>query len=327
MRIGFLFSSKGGSPMLVGLQRGMKALGHQILDYKPHASYDLLLVFNQVAHTIDYEYPEFSETGPVALIDCAEYGYFKRLPEFAREFRHSFTLDAVTHDTKNTQQQLRLKQFLDGKSYPYLLREFHKAVDYPQGFHPIDYPLYMHSECAIKPNREEYLARSKDLFVSWGASHPWRVPLTHALRTCPLNSTVLLLEENGTPRMPQRDYFERQREAKVGVSYDGYGSSSFRLTEVLVRSTLLMGPLWIKRHAPLIDGVHCVEYTVSNMGQEFTGSDICEKLQEIIANPERGYEIYERGYRHCYDHYTETATAQYVLDTVAKHDWQTPTNV
>lgn len=313
--------------MIVGLQRGIKALGHILCDYKPGHVYDLVLIFNQVSHTQQYEYAPFPETGQFALIDCAEYGYFKRLPQHANDFWHSFTVDAMTHDTKNTAEQLKLRTFLNGRSYPYFLREFHKAIDYPAGFYPIDYPLYMYSECPIKPNREEYLSRKNDLFVSWGASHPWRVPLTHLLRTCPVRSTVLLLEENGTPRMPQRDYFERQREAKVGVSYDGYGSSSFRLTEVLVRSTLLVGPLWIRRHAPLIDGVHCVEYAVSNMGEEFTGSNICEKLQEIIADPERGYEIYERGYHHCYENYTETATAQYVLDVVAKHDWQTATIV
>lgn len=313
--------------MIVGLQRGVKALGHTIHDYKYGVGYDLVLIFVQVSHTQNYHYDQFLETGQFALIDCAEYGYFKRLPQYAEAFKHSFTMDAMTHDTKNTQEQLKLRTFLNGRSYPYFLREFHKSITYPAGFYPIDYPLYMYSECPTPPNREEYLKRSKDLFVSWGASHPWRVPLTHLLRMCPVNSTVLLLEENGTPRMPQRDYFERQREAKVGVSYDGYGSSSFRLTEVLVRSTLLMGPLWIRRHAPLIDGVHCVEYGVSNMGEEFTGSNICEKLQEIVADPERGYEIYERGYHHCYEHYTEKATAQYVLDVVAKHDWQTATIV
>lgn len=311
--------------MLVGLQRGMQALGHTIHDYKPGVNYDLVLIFNQCAHTTDYTYPPFPEDAKIALIDCAEYGYFKRLPHYATDFRHSFTVDAITHDTKNSAEQLRLRTFLNCRSFPYFLREFHKAIEYPAGFYPIDYPLYMYSECPIRPNREEYLARSKDLFVSWGASHPWRIPLTHLLRTCPVKSTVLLLEENGTPRMPQRDYFERQRESKVGVSYDGYGSSSFRLTEVLVRSTLLCGPLWIKRHAPLIDGVHCVEYAVNNQGEEYTGSNICEKLKWIIDNPEQGYEIYERGYYHCYDHYTEKATAQYVLDTVEKHDWQTHT--
>ncbi len=233
----------------------------------------------------------------------------------------------MTHDTKNTQQQMRLRNYLNGKSFPYFLREFSKYVQYPQGFYPIDYPLYMYSECDIKPNREEYLQRAKDLFVSWGASHPWRVPLTHQLRTCPVKGDVLLLEENGTPRMPQRDYFERTREAKVGVSYDGYGSSSFRLTEVLVRSLLLAAPLHIIRHAPLVNGVHFMEYSVASRGEEFQGSNICETLMEALANPERSYEMYERGYYHCYDNYTETATAQYVLDVVAKHDWQTTTIV
>lgn len=323
MRIAFLYS--GGSPMIVGLQRGVKLLGHTIHDYKYGVSYDLVLIFVQVSHTQDYTYPEFPTEGKFAMIDCAEYGYFRRLPEHAHNYRHSFTVDAITHDTKNTQQQLRLRTFLNMRSYPYFLREFHKSITYPKGFYPIDYPLYMYSECPALPNRDEYLTRQKDLFVSWGASHPWRVPMTHLLRTCPVQSTVLLLEENGTPRMPQRDYFERQREARVGISYDGYGSSSFRLTEVLVRSTLLMGPLWIHRHAPLVNGVHCLEYSVQNDGEQFLGSNICDVLKRAIDDPEGSYNIYECGYHHCYEHYTEKATAQYVLDTVEKHDWQTHT--
>jgi hypothetical protein len=220
-----------------------------------------------------------------------------------------------------------LQSFLEGKSFPYFLREFSKYVIYPIGYHPIDYPLYHYSECPVLPNREEYLSRQLDLFCSWGASHPWRLNLTGAMRSCPIKSEILVLEENGTPRMPQKEYFERTRAARTSVSFDGYGSSSFRLTEVLVRCLLLVGPLAIVRHAPLVNGVHCVEYSIETDGETFLNTDICTRLRAALDDPEGSYRMHEAGYHHCMAHYTERATAQYVLDTIEKHDWSTPTNL
>lgn len=313
--------------MVIGLERGLEQLGHEVVDYRKDHSVDLCLICNQCAHTPDYSYPEFPEKGKFAFVDCGEYGYFKRLPSVVKDYAHAFTSGSMQHDTKNAVEQTRLKEFLTGKSYPYFLREFSKHVTYPENFHPIDYPLYHHSVCPILPNREEYLARSKNLFCSWGASHPWRLDITKALRTCATNSDILVLEENGTPRMPQMEYFARTQAARTSVSFDGYGSSSFRLTEVLVRCLLLIGPLSIVRHAPLVDGTHCIEYGVEHDNEQFLYTNICDKLHEALADPERSYRIYEAGYHHCSTHYTEKATAQYVLDTVERHDWSKVTQI
>lgn len=327
MRIGFLTSNQGGSPLVVGLERGLQQLGHEVVNYRKDHSVELVLLFNQCSHTTEYSYPDFPENVKFAFVDCAEYGYFKRLPETIGQYAHAFTAGSMAHDTKNHVEQTRLKDFLTGKSYPYFLREFSKYVAYPGNYHPIDYPLYHYSECPILPNREEYLSRKLDLFCSWGASHPWRMNLTGAMRSCSMNSEILVLEENGTPRMPQAQYFERTRAAKMSVSFDGYGSSSFRLTEVLVRCLLLVGPLSIVRYAPLVDGVHCVEYHIENEGEQFLYTDICNKLHDALSDPERSYTIHEAGYRHCMEYYTEKATAQYVLDTIDRHDWRNPTNI
>lgn len=325
MRIAFLLSTKGGSPLVVGLENGLRQLGHDVVSYQHGQSYDLVLIFNQCAHVTTYSYPEFPENSRIAFVDCAEYGYFKRLPSVINQYAHAFSEGSMTHDTKNHAEQTRLRDFLKGKSYPYFLREFSKYVDYPSNFHPIDYPLYHYSVCPILPNREEYLARELDLFMSWGASHPWRLNLTGALRACQCNSEIFVLEENGTPRMPQQRYFNRTRAAKTSVSFDGYGSSSFRLTEVLVRCLLLQGPLSIVTNAPLVDGVHCIEYSVENDQEQFLGTNICDKLKEALSDPERSYRIHESGYQHCTEHYTEKATAQYVLNTIEKHDWTVTT--
>lgn len=325
MKIGFFFSDHGGSPLVIGLQRGLQQLGHTVDNYKAGQSYDLTLVFNQVSHVTNYSYPGFPDSGPIAFVDAAEFGYFKRLPSVIGDYYNTFASGSMAHDTKNHEQQARLHQFLEGKSFPYFLREFSKYINYPGSYHPIDYPLYLHSECNISPNREEYLARPLDLFVSWGASHPWRLHLTEALRGCHTKCEILVLEENGTPRMPQMEFFKRTRSAKTSVSFDGYGSSSFRLTEVLCRCLLLQGPMSIKRHADLVDGVHCVEYQIESNGEHFISTNICKKLRDSLEDPERSYRIYEAGYHHCWGHYTERATAEYLLRTVDWHDWSKPT--
>lgn len=326
MRIGFFLSDRGGSPLQVGLERGLQQLGHHVENFNRHAGYDLVLVFNQTAHTTDYRYPEFPKSHvPIAFIDTAEYGYFKRLPGVIGNYATAFHEGSLSHDTKNRQQQERLRGFLEGRSFPYFLREFSKYVEFPARYHPIDYPLYHFSACPHPPDREEYLRRDLDLFVSWGASHPWRLNITQALRGCHTRCEIFILGENGTPRMPQGDYFSRTRAAKCSVSFDGYGSGSFRVTEVLVRCLLLVAPLSIRTRAPLINGIHCVEYEVNTSGEDFISTDICNKLRESLADPERSFQIYEAGFHHCYARYTERATADYVLQTVAAHDWKKET--
>lgn len=328
MRIAFFLSTLGGSPLQVGLERGMAQLGHHVEDYHHGRSYDLILIFNQTAHNTNYAYPDFPTGYPrIAFVDSAEYGYFRRLPGVVNSYWNAFAEGSLAHDTKNRHEQTRLHQFLEGRSFPYFLREFSKHISFPASYHPIDYPLYHHSVCPHPPNREEYLARPLDLFISWGASHPWRWDITKALRGCHTKCEILVLEENGTPRMPQQEFFRRTRSAKCSVSFDGYGSGSFRMMEVLVRCLLLQGPMSIHTRMPLVNGVTCAEYSVENDGEKFVSTDVCAKLRQCLEDPERSYRIYEAGYHWAMSHYTEKATAEYLLATVEKHDWSTPTTL
>src|SRR2546428_305584 len=76
-----------------------------------------------------------------------------------------------------------LRGFLEGGSFPYFLREFSKHVEFPERYHPIDYPLYHLSHCPSAPDREQYLMnRHLDLYLAWGASHPWRNHISEHLR-------------------------------------------------------------------------------------------------------------------------------------------------
>lgn len=328
MKIALFLSNFGGSPLVVGLQHGLAQLGHAVEQYRHGHGYDLVLIVNQTAHVTNYVYPTFPPPGlPIAFIDCAEYGSSKRYPDVAHNYANAFSPGSMAHDTKNAHEQTRLRQFLEGRSFPYFIREFSKYVTFPASYWPVDYALYALSEEPRPPNREEYLARQQDLFVSWGASHPWRLPITEALRDCGVKGEIHVLEQNGAVRLPQSVYFPKTRAAKASVSFAGYGESSFRLTEVLVRCLLLMGPLTIHMRAPLIDGVHCVEYQIEANRDEFISTNICEKLKAALADPEGSYEIHRRGYEHCMATLTERETARYVINTIAAHDWSKSTQL
>jgi hypothetical protein len=328
VKVAFLLSTLGGSPLQGGLERGLRSLGHSVEYFRDGMAknFDVLVVFNQTAHTTSYAYPVFPTYDvPVAFVDSAEYGYFSRLPGIAHRYATAFAPGSMEHDTKSLHEQQRLRAFLTGRSFPYLLREHSKYVDYPAAYHPIDYPLYHESACAERPDRCAYFRRSNDFFLAWGASHPWRLAITTALRQSSPGSEIRVIGEDGWPRMDQPTYFRKMRESRASASFDGYGSSSFRMTEVLVRCLLLQGPLAIRMRKPLVDGETCIAFRLTTQGEECLGTDVGMRLREAMADPGWSYRIHEAGYDHCMTHYTEAATAQYLVDTINAHDWSKPT--
>lgn len=330
MHIGFHLA--GGSPLIVGLMRGLVKLGHYWEDYAPGHKYDYVFFFNQCSHDVNYEYKYLNtfDDQKIVFIDTAEFGWDKRFPGNDVKYYNTFASGSMVHDTKNHYQQKLLFNFLNGRSFPYLLREFYKKFPYPNMYHPIDYPLYFYSECHKTPEIEQYCSRDLDLFVSWGLSHPFRNNLTKILRNCHTKCEISVIEEvtekGITPRMHQDKYFARTRAAKMSVSYDGYGSSSFREMEILCRTMLLKGEVFIKQRNPLVDGVNFVEYKVQiTPDNQFCSTDLAQKLRYYLDNPKEAFGIYQNGYNHVHQYYTEQATAQYVLDIAANHDWTVPT--
>lgn len=328
MKFAFFLSTYGGSPMQIGLERGLTQLGHQVTYFANGMakSFDVLVIFNQSAHTPSYAYPDFpAYDTPVVFVDNAEYGYFRRLPGIVGQYANAFAPGSMAHDTKSLHEQTRLQNYLNGKSFPYFLREFSIYLEFPENYHPIDYPLYHYSACGIRHTRDQFLARSLDLFVSWGASHPWRWHITDALRSVDCRSEIKVVGENGTPRMPQGEYFNKMLNARLGVSFDGYGSGSFRMTEVLVRGALLQGPLSIHTHAPLEDEETAIFFDMSTEGEHCQWTNVSERLMWAIDSPSEAFRIYQNGYDHCMANLTEKATAQYLVETIEAHDWGKPT--
>lgn len=324
MRFCFLMSQQGGSPLQVSLWRGLLGLGHQVSTFhngRPR-DFDVLVILNQSSHTQHYAYPDFPPyTTPVVFIDNAEYGYFTRLPHLFNKFSNTFTPAAMQHDTKNYHEQTRLKNYLQDKSFPYFLREMHTGRVYPSSYYSIDYPLTSTSVCYTPPNKDTYLKRRLDLYISWGASHPWRWHITRALRDVACRSYIKVIEEDGHPRLGHHEYLPGMESALASVSYDGYGSSSFRMTEVLVRCALLQGPIKHVMRYPLKDGVTCVGFDMNHSAGEFVSTNVGVKLKEILGSPEAAFEVYRSGYDHCMTYLTETRLASDFVDTIYMHDW------
>lgn len=339
MRFAFLLSNYGGSPLEGGLSRGLVSLGHEVVSFHTgkERNYDALVIFNQTAHSPGHVYPEFPTYEiPVAFVDSAEYGWMRRWPHTVTPYANAFTEGSMNHDGRNPPEQARLRDFLQGRSFPYFLREFSNYISYPENYHPIDYPLYHLSHCSDRPDRGDYLRRLIPFWVCWGASHPFRWVITRALRESGVTITthdgtfgveVLVIEENGQPRIDQSTYFNWMVRSRASVTYDGYGTGSFRLTEVLMRTCLLLGPLSTRAPFPLVDGQTCVAYDLEVKGEECLGTNIVEKLRWIVEHPEDSFRIYEAGYDHCLTKLTERATAQYFLDTLARHDWSKETSL
>jgi len=321
-------SQHGGSPLQASLWRGLHDLGHVVSVFhngRPR-DFDFLVILNQSAHTQHYAYPDFPPyKTPVVFIDTAEYGYFTRLPHTFGKYVNTFTPSAMGHDTKNHYEQTRLKNYLQGKAFPYFLREMHVDKKYPDTYYPIDYPITNTSWCHTRPDKDTYLNRPLDLYVSWGASHPWRWGITNELRSIACRSYIKVIEENGHPRLHHRDYFAGMEGAFASVSYDGYGSNSFRMTEALVRCALLQGPIKHVMRYPLKDGETCIGFDVVHSGDDFVATDVGAKLRGILASPETAFEVYRNGYEHCMTYLTETRAAADFVDTVYKHDWSKET--
>lgn len=143
MKIALLLASNGGTPLTIGLDRGLRQLGHEVVGYELGQGYDLILACNQAVHRTDYAYPEFppdSDRTPVAFVDGAEYGWTKRVHEPVDGYWNAFAHGSMAHDTKVPEQQERLRRFLEGRSFPYFLREMWSGWPYPDAYHPIDFP-------------------------------------------------------------------------------------------------------------------------------------------------------------------------------------------
>lgn len=329
MNIGFLSHPLGGSPLLLSLRRAFQGLGHNVVDFPRNRKVDLVLVFNFASHQ-EFEYEDFPVVEcPMAFIDSAEYGWWTHEKKYARWLYNAFAPAALMGGripgapevvlSSKGKQQFKLKKWLEGKSFPYFLREMYKDWNYPSCYHPIDYPLWVDSHCQKEPQLEEYLKRPLDFYVAWGNSHPYRAKLNELLAAQPRSQVY-----SAPPRIDQKFIFQQTEAAKSSISYHGYGHGSFRVMENSVRTLLFKCRTCIQEREPFVNGETCLEYDVWGSFEEM-GTDLGEKLDIVRKEPERAFGIYKAGREHCLKHLTEEATARYVLGEIEKHDFTQPT--
>jgi hypothetical protein len=308
----------------------------------PGEAYDFVLLFNISSHSARYDFSDVGELKgyKFCFIDSSEYGWWTHYSHYKELFGTSFTAGSMA--AKPFCQQV-LKQFLDGKSYPYIVREFYKGIDYPNSYHPIDYPLYgVNTPIPPMATFEEYCARPNDVYVGWGESHPSRKDLARVVSKLPLKVVV-----NSGNKLPQNEYFTNMLNARMTVAYDGYGSGSFREKEALARTMLFRNNMAIIQNAPLTSGQNFVEYQVQEKLVDwdkdskysapyknfrdkhpvFESTNLGSIMLEWIQDLEGMYRVYEGGYKHLMENFTEKAVAQYVLDILEGHDWDKPTPI
>lgn len=325
MRLGFKVANvdAGCGIMLGGITRGLTELGHQVVPWTLGVSCDHVLVFNVSSHINHYNWDDIEqlEGCKFAFIDTAEYGWWTHYDYHKDMYYSAFAPLAIK---AKPPVQLKLLEFLKGKSYPYFLREMYKGFDYPENYHPIDYPLYYHSRSDIQPTTfEEYKNRNWDVYIAWGHSHQTRVHITEMIKKLPFKIFAFC---DSNAKLNQFEYFKGLQNAKISVSYDGYGSGSFRETEVLSRCVLFRNVQCVRRPNPLTNGVNFVEYTVEEkLGDDkypiYVNTDVGELITQHLSNLENLYNIYREGYKHCTEWLSEKGMAQYILETTQKHDW------
>lgn len=324
MKIGY-FGEKfhGGGLIFGGLYRGFLELGIQLIPYQPGGHYDFTLLFHSAPHIPIMNFDGIENiTGKFAFVDCSEYGWWTHNDYWRDKCYSAFAPKSIEYKPK---EQQRILNFLRGKSYPFFIREYYKKVQYHQNYHPIDYPLYYASAPQKIPTTfEEYANRAYDLYIFWGHSHPSRTKITEELNKLPFKISAGC---DSDAKINQLQYFDNISNAKMSLTYDGYGSGGFRETEVLSRTLLLKNNNGANvQRDPLTNGVNFIEYQVKEDFDSagyptFNSTSIGDIISERLQNLEQSYEIYKNGYNHCMTYFTERATAQYILNTIKKHDW------
>lgn len=333
----------GAGVLFQSLARGFEQIGHPLVLFNPNQVYDYVIVFNNAAHRADYDFNGIDKiTQRVAFVDGSEYGWWTHHNYYRKLFSNSFAPGSMK---VKPFEQRKLQLFLKGKSFPFFLREFYKGNKYPKSYHPIDFPLItVGTNVPGMASFEDYVNRPYDVYIGWGESHPSRKCLAELVDKLPCKTLI-----NSGNKIERSLYFENIKNAKISISYDGYGSTTFREKEILCRTLLLRNKMAVHLSQPLTDGFNFVEFRVKerlinwqmsahtcnpeyaqdvmDKTIEYADSDIGDIIMSLLKDIDKMYEIYRQGYHHCTENYTEKATAQYVFDTIQDHDWKEPTPI
>lgn len=110
-------------------------------------------------------------------------------------------------------------------------------------------------------------------------------------------------------RLSPSEYRDRCARAWLIWAPEGYGWDCFRTYEAaLAGSVPLVSRQTIERHAPLIDGEHCIYYDVEP-GQ------LAQTVRRVLQNKEQLSRMAKAARQHVLQHHTPQALAQYVVNS------------
>lgn len=336
--IGCIIPQGYSNPLFYNLIWGLRSLGHRCEVYKVRTRYDFVFVCNvsspyhpeRDGKNWILKYPNLDVVqDKVVFVDPAEYGWWTHDPAYGIEYYNAFAPWSI-RSKGSAEGQIELLNFLRGKSFPYFIREKYKSIQYPDQYYPVDYPL---ANISKKPDKDEFMKRVYDLYLRWGGSHLFRPKIVEEI-----NSITGFKIDAVQAKINQFEYYTNTQNSRVSVVSDGYGSGSFRETEILANCVLFMREQCIDKHHPLTNGINFVEFKVNyemtkpdsifvHGYQIYKDCNIKELLLEYMSDWDRCYSIYEAGYNHCMKYYSQKEFANYVLEKIYNFDYLKSTPV
>jgi glycosyltransferase involved in cell wall biosynthesis len=156
----------------------------------------------------------------------------------------------------------------------------------------------------------EHLAEKKDIDVFFAGRLKSSSTLRErgAMELNRLSSEGLRVEIH-EDRLSPSEYRDRCARAWLIWAPEGYGWDCFRTYEAaLAGSVPLVSRQTIERHAPLIDGEHCIYYDVEP-GQ------LAQTVRRVLQNKEQLSRMAKAARRHALQHHTPQALAQHVVNS------------
>jgi hypothetical protein len=147
--------------------------------------------------------------------------------------------------------------------------------------------------------------KSYDIFFSGTTDHSTvRESGLRLLRKLKDEGYVVYLPEGGLPR---QQFNEALSASWLVWSPEGSGWDCFRHYEVcLAGSVPVINFPTIRRHAPLLDGIHCFYYGIE-------GDDLLQKIKTALDDKARLKEMAQAGRKHVLEHHTQERLGEYIL--------------
>lgn len=200
----------------------------------------------------------------------------------------------------------------------YFMRGMNLDREYPPFVRPIEPSNYKYLPSFVGQPRatdfnfpavliDDLIKRPNDLcFIGW--AHNRRVTFICRL----IQSGFKVDWEWPVNRLPHNVWLDRHRNAKMFIEADGGGHGSDRPYQLMAIAPMLRQASNRQMAVPWENGRHCLEIGSPGGNGDISDTELA-KLRELLASPERLYEIYTSGLFHSRKHFSDEARAQYVL--------------